>query len=140
MSQPIDPDLPAVQTTLDSLIDGGDGYPPPDGGGLTVESLGEIVLGLKARTDRLLRGDSAPSSRELEQLLTESCGQSYTLEAQRLGTKRRMVAALADASGSATQHDLQELSTRYRSIMEELERLGAVIAGVRAQLEKARPI
>jgi hypothetical protein len=105
-----------------------------------VESLGEIVLGLKARTERLLRGNSAPSLWELEQLLTESCGQSYTLEAQRLGTKRRMVAALADASGSTTHHDLQELSTRYRSIIEELERLGAVIAGVRAQLEKARPV
>jgi hypothetical protein len=140
MSQPIDPDLSAVQTTLDSLIDGGDGYLPADAAGLTVESLKEIVLGLKARTERLLRAESAASSSALEQLLTESCGQSYTLEAQRLGTKRRMVAALADASGSTTQRDVQELSTRYRSIMEELERLGAVIAGVRAQLEKARPV
>jgi hypothetical protein len=140
MSQPIDPDLPAVQTTLDSLIEGGDGYLPADGAGPTVENMGEIVLGLKARTERLLRDDPAPSPSELEQLLMESCAQSYTLEAQRLRTKRRMVAALADASGSASQQELRELSTRYRSIMDELERLGPVIAGVRAQLEKARPL
>jgi hypothetical protein len=138
MRQPTDPDLPAVQTTFDSLLEGGDGYLPGDGDGPTAENMGEIVLGLKARTERLLRGKSAPSSSELEQLLTESCAQSYTLEAQRLRTKRRMVAALADATGSATQHELRELSARYRSIMDELERLGAVIAGVRAQLEKAR--
>jgi hypothetical protein len=138
MTPPIDPDLPAVQTTLESLIEGGDGYLPADGAGPAVENMSEIVLGLKARTERLLRGRPGPSSWELEQLLTESCAQIYTLEAQRLRTKRRMVAALADATGSATQHELRELSAHYRSIMEELERLGAVIAGVRAQLEKAR--
>jgi hypothetical protein len=68
------------------------------------------VLGLKARTERLLRGKSAPSWSELEQLLTESCAQSYTVEAQRLHAKRRMVAALADASGSATQYELWGVS------------------------------
>jgi hypothetical protein len=141
MSQQIDPDLSAVQKTFDSLIEGGDGNPPGDGAGLAVESLHEIVLGLKARTERLLRGKSAPPSpTELEQLLTESCGQGYILEAQRLRTKRRMVAAVADASGATTQHEERELCTRYRSIIDELERLGAVIAGVRAQLEKARPV
>ena len=137
MSQPIDPDLPALRTTIDSLIEGGDGYVQGDADNLTVESVGEIVLGLKARTERLLRSRLTPSSSELEELLTESSGLSYTLEAQRLRAKRRMVAALADASGS-TPREIRELSSRYRRIMEELEWLEAVNAGVRAQLEKAR--
>jgi hypothetical protein len=137
MSHPIDGDLAAVQTTIDSLIEGGDGYLPADGAGLTVENMGETVLHLRARADRLLEGEPGPVRRELQQVYMESCAESYRLEVERLRTKRRMLASLADASGGS-HHQVRELSTRYRSISDELERLEAIIAGLRARLEKAR--
>lgn len=137
MCQPIDRDLPAVQTTLDALIEGGDGCVSADGAGVTVRCMRETVLRLRARAERLLEGEPGPVRQELEQLHMHSCAESYRLEAERLRTKRRMLASLADASGGS-QHEVRELSGRYRSTIDELERLEAVIAGVRARLEEAR--
>ncbi len=137
MSRAIDTDLSAVQTTIQSLIEGGDGHLPADGAGVTVECMRENVLRLRARAERLLEGEPGPVREELEQLHMHSCAESYRLEAERLRTKRRMLASLADASGGS-QHEVRELSSRYRSTIDELERLEAVIAGVRARLEEAR--
>jgi hypothetical protein len=137
MSRPIDTDLSAVQTTIQSLIQGGDGHLPADGAGVNVECMRKTVLRLRARAERLLERERGPARQELEQVHMQSCAESYRLEAERLRTKRRMLASLAEAS-DASQHQVRELSRRYRSTIDELERLEAVIAGVRARLEKAQ--
>jgi hypothetical protein len=137
MSQAIDRDLAALQTTIDSLVEGRDGDLPADGAGLTIEKIGETALELSARAERLLERESRPVRRELEQLHMETCAEGYRLEAERLRTKRRMLVRLADTSGGS-QDQVRELSTLYRSMIDELERMEAVIAGVRARLEKAR--
>jgi|SRR5215211_1916349 len=140
ISQPIDPDLAALRTTICSLIEGGDDQLPAGGAGRAVEVVDRTTLGLKARWERLLARSPRPSRLELEELLTESCTRSYFLEAQRLRTKRLMVSALADASpGPPTEEareELRELVGRYYSITEELERIEVVIAHLRARMEK----
>jgi hypothetical protein len=124
------------------LIQGGDDHLPAAGSGPGVHPVHQNALHLQSRSERLLGRDPGPSRLELEELLTASCTESYTLEAQRLRTKRRMVSALADASpgrAGEAREEVRGLLSRYCSITRELERVAVVIARLRARLQEVDP-
>lgn len=124
------------------MIEGRDEHPVAGGTGPAIGALDETTLRLTGRWERLATRPPGPARPELEELLTESCTQSYMLEAQRLHTKRRMVTALADASpqpAEEAREEVRELVDRYWSITAELERVEGVIARVRARLAEMQP-
>ena len=69
---------------------------------------------------------------ELEQALTDTCAAALALEAERLRTKRRMIAALADALGDDTERArAEELAERHRVVTEAQEALRRVAETLR---------
>lgn len=136
MNPPVDHDVAPLEGLLRALLDT-DGEP-------VAEGLPELAHGLDEATDDLLdrarrarTGPQRPSRAQLEQLLTDGCAGSYALEVDRLRIKRRVVAALADASHDEdAQAELRGLSSRYRRVSDQLEQLALALGDVRAQLER----
>lgn len=114
----IDPDLPRLAETIRTLAASEAPAPPDLEPSATPRQLEEAVERLRRRASEILASATAPKD-VVAATLTDACAENLVLEAERLRTKRRMIAALVDApTDPAEDVRAGELSERYRAISE----------------------
>lgn len=111
-----DPDLPHLAGTIRALLADEPMSHADTEPELPVTQLHAAIDRLK---DRVGAAIDTPGSaaRTVETMLTDACAENLALEAERLRTKRRMIAALADAPADPAERTrAHELMNRYRAV------------------------